>query len=106
MEPQFAVALADGLEHDAHAVAEVVAHHAPHEQEREENTDWWENQVEIVDIRHRERLTQQPCGEVQQVLDNDGRSSSEQTDNDTENQHSSSVREMILDKSPALGHTI
>ena len=75
MEPQLAVALADGFEHDAHAMTEIVAHHTPHEQQREKNADGRENQVEIVDVSHRERLAQQPRGEVQQVLDNDGRRS-------------------------------
>ena len=72
VEPQLAVALADGLQHDAYTVAEVVTHHAPYEQKREKNADGRKNQVEIVDVRHRECLAQQPGGEVKQVLDDDG----------------------------------
>ena len=101
MEPQHAVALANGLQHDAHAMAEVVAHHAPHEEEREENADGRENQVEVVDIGHRKRLAQQPRGEVQKVLDDDGRRRPKDTDYHAENQHHGLVFEVPLEKPPA-----
>ena len=106
MEPQLAVALADGLQHNAHAVAEVVAHHAPHEKEGKEDADGRENQVEVVNISHRKRLAQQSGGEVQQVLDDDGRGSAQHTDYYAEYQHQRLILEVPLEEPPAAGDDI
>ena len=101
METQLAVALADGFQHDTHAVTKVVAHDAPHEKKREEDADGRENQVEVVDVRHRERLVDQTRGEVQQVFDDDGCRCPKDTDYHAENQHHGLVFEVPLEEPPA-----
>ena len=50
VEAQLAVAFADGLEHDADAVAEVIAHHTAHEQQSEQDAHNGQDEVEVVNL--------------------------------------------------------
>ena len=45
METQLAVALADGLEHDAHAVPDIVFHYSSHKNQGENNADGRKDEV-------------------------------------------------------------
>ena len=69
VETQLAVTLADGLQDDADAVAQVVLHNLLDKEEREQDADRRENQVQVLDGRVGEDLADGDGGEMQQVLD-------------------------------------
>ena len=84
METQLAITLADGLEHNAHAVPDIVAYHSPHKKQSQHNTDRREDEVQVVDLFHWKCATEGFGGDINEVFDDNSGQSAQNTDEHTE----------------------
>lgn len=100
MESQLAVALANGLEYNAHPVPDIVFHNPPNENQCEDDADGRKDEVQVVDILHGKRATEHLGGDIDQVFDDNSGQGTQHTNKHTENQHQSPLTQMLLHVAP------